>query len=217
MRGKNRPTLSRGPEATTPAAKAHFEDQLKRYGKQFVINLLSKKDEEKIVGESFEQQVHLINNPDVRYRSFDFYEQLGSTGLSFHLMGNLLLDPIQPDLEEIGVYGEDEGKVLFEQKGTFRINCLDCLDRTNVCQWQISKRALIFALQQLEMLPAISLNGANTILTASGTEEMHKQMWANNGDALSVFYTGTGAIKSNVTRTGRTPSSLADSKKKQAR
>lgn len=28
-------------------------------------------------------------------------------------------------------------------------------------------------------------------------------MWANNGDALSIAYTGTGALKSSLTRTGK--------------
>jgi len=29
------------------------------------------------------------------------------------------------------------------------------------------------------------------------------QMWANNGDALSILYAGTGALKSGFTRTGK--------------
>lgn len=28
-------------------------------------------------------------------------------------------------------------------------------------------------------------------------------MWANNGDALSIAYTGTGALKSHLLRTGK--------------
>jgi hypothetical protein len=37
----------------------------------------------------------------------------------------------------------------------------------------------------------------------SGAEEIHKQIWANNGDVLSIAYTGTGALKSHLMRTGK--------------
>jgi hypothetical protein len=40
-------------------------------------------------------------------------------------------------------------------------------------------------------------------LIANGLEEIHKTIWANNGDALSMAYTGTGALKSQLTRTGK--------------
>lgn len=34
------------------------------------------------------------------------------------------------------------GKVLSEQKGVMRTNCLDCLDRTNVTQAKIAMKIL---------------------------------------------------------------------------
>lgn len=32
---------------------------------------------------------------------------------------------------------------------------------------------------------------------------MHSELWADNGDMLSKIYTGTGALKSEVTRSGK--------------
>lgn len=32
---------------------------------------------------------------------------------------------------------------------------------------------------------------------------MHSEIWADNGDMLSKVYTGTGALKSEVTRSGK--------------
>jgi hypothetical protein len=32
---------------------------------------------------------------------------------------------------------------------------------------------------------------------------LHSELWADNGDLLSKIYTGTGALKSEVTRSGK--------------
>ena len=34
-------------------------------------------------------------------------------------------------------------------------------------------------------------------------EKVFKNVWANNADALSVLYSGTGALKTDFTRTGK--------------
>lgn len=35
-----------------------------------------------------------------------------------------------------------DGKVMSTQEGTFRSNCMDCLDRTNVIQSMLAQRSL---------------------------------------------------------------------------
>jgi hypothetical protein len=55
VRGKFRTAVSRGVEATSPAFNAHFDDMVQRYGKQYIVNLLGKKDNEKNIAEAFEQ------------------------------------------------------------------------------------------------------------------------------------------------------------------
>ena len=44
------------------------------------------------------------------------------------------------------------GKILQEQKGVMRTNCLDCLDRTNVTQTKIAFRILEAILDKIKDL-----------------------------------------------------------------
>lgn len=60
----------------------------------------------------------------------------------------------------------------------FRVNCVDCLDRTNIGQF------LIFSFSQKQNF------------------RVAKRMWANNGDALSNMYTGSDALKSELPSKG---------------
>jgi hypothetical protein len=66
--------------------------------------------------------------------------------------------------------------------------------RTNVIQNHLSKEALEYFLHNI--LPQDSRFG--------GLMLMHSELWADNGDLLSKIYTGTGALKSDVTRSGKT-------------
>jgi len=61
----------------------------------------------------------------------------------------------------------------------FRVNCMDCLDRTNICQY------LLFSFTQPYNFKSI------------------KTMWTNNGNALSNMYTGSNALKSELPSKGR--------------
>lgn len=42
---------------------------------------------------------------------------------------------------------DPEGKMILQQDGTFRTNCIDCLDRTNVVQSLIARRSIQSQLQ----------------------------------------------------------------------
>lgn len=81
--------------------------------------------------------------------------------------------------------------MVLKQMGVFRTNCLDCLDRTNVVQTEITRYAIVsFLNQQGERLD-------------DGVETVFNNLWADNGDWLSRIYTGTGALKSSYTRKGK--------------
>jgi hypothetical protein len=47
-------------------------------------------------------------------------------------------------VKKFAFFAEDRntGKILQEQKGVMRTNCLDCLDRTNVTQTKITLKIL---------------------------------------------------------------------------
>jgi len=47
------------------------------------------------------------------------------------------------------------------------------------------------------------LNGGDKIENHPDLEFWFKNVWADNGDIISVQYSGTGALKSDFTRTGK--------------
>ncbi|KAF6109173.1 inositol polyphosphate-5-phosphatase F [Phyllostomus discolor] len=69
-----RPRLDKSEKETVPYFCAHFEEQLKIYKKQVIINLVDQAGREKIIGDAYLKQVLLFNNPQLTYVSFDFHE-----------------------------------------------------------------------------------------------------------------------------------------------
>lgn len=82
--------------------------------------------------------------------------------------------------------------------GVFRTNCIDCLDRTNVVQSLLAKRIL-----QVQLIKLSIISEVESIESNNQLHQMFRDMWADNGDFLSKQYAGTGALKSDFTRTGK--------------
>lgn len=81
---------------------------------------------------------------------------------------------------------------MSEQKGVFRTNCLDCLDRTNFFQ---AKLALITVENIFKQL---NISKSNLLDEMKGEKDNYfirkfRNIWADNGDAVSYHYTGTGS------------------------
>lgn len=55
-----------------------------------------------------------------------------------------------------------DGQPLAQQRGIFRSNCMDCLDRTNVIQSLLARRSLQSQLQVIIMLTA-KLSNSNRL------------------------------------------------------
>ncbi len=91
-------------------------------------------------------------------------------------------------------------QILSTQKGVFRTNCIDCLDRTNVVQTIFSRiitHRMLFKLKLTDM-PNFEDLPFNQVF-----EIIFKNLWADHGDHLSFAYSGTAALKSDFTRTGK--------------
>lgn len=100
-------------------------------------------------------------------------------------------------------------EIITDQKGVFRTNCLDwcalhdscfayihvlrSLDRTNFVQDILSRMAL----EQYLLLVHREWIISNTLWS------YHRELWAENGDALSKIYAGTGALNTSFTRSGK--------------
>lgn len=92
-----------------------------------------------------------------------------------------------------------DGSVRQLQKGVVRTNCLDNLDRTNVVQSLFGRRSLLLQLDESAALA----NGSVLESPFHDFERVLKDVWGNNADAISVLYSGTGALKTDFTRTGK--------------
>ena len=88
--------------------------------------------------------------------------------------------------EKLDFYHKAGKSVPKKQTGVIRSNCTDCLDRTNAVQSFIGLKMLPL------MLARMKLDEKENIV--SRFEDGFRQMWINNGNALSKLYAGTGAL-----------------------
>lgn len=112
---------------------------------------------------------------------------------------NILIDRLAHEQDEMGVFHEKtDGSVITTQNGVFRTNCIDCLDRTNVVQSMLARRSLQQVLEKLKII-----SPGQAIESIFVLDSLFKNVWADNADLVSVQYSGTGALKTDFTRTGK--------------
>ncbi|KAJ7325270.1 hypothetical protein JRQ81_018290 [Phrynocephalus forsythii] len=187
-----RPRLDKSEKETIPYFRAHFEEQLKIYTKQIIINLVDQTGREKIIGDAYLKQVLLYNNPSLTYVSFDFHEHC--RGMKFENV-QTLTDAISDIITDVKWCWVDQAGVICKQEGIFRVNCMDCLDRTNVVQAAIARVVMEQQLKKLGVMPPEQPLPVKC-------NRIYQIIWANNGDAISRQYAGTAALKGDFTRTG---------------
>jgi hypothetical protein len=225
-------TITRSAEGTQPAFDKHFGELEQNYGAVHVVNLLSEtKPGEAELTNLYRYGIRhsALNNRDnetsrdhqlLRETEFDFHaETKGPNGyeaasLIRRLIENsadgfayYLSEEIEDQTEESNEKPHRRTVVLLQQEGVFRTNCLDCLDRTNLIQTIISQMAIEAFL------------GHRGERAASDFWMRHSSLWADNGDALSRIYAGTGALKSSFTRHGKMSlaGAIADARKSATR
>ncbi|XP_064573237.1 phosphatidylinositide phosphatase SAC2 [Zonotrichia leucophrys gambelii] len=187
-----RPRLDKSENETVSCFRAHFEEQLKHYKKQVIINLVDQTGREKIIGDAYLKQVLLYNNANLTYVSFDFHEHC--RGMKFENV-QTLTDAIHDIILDMKWCWVDQAGVICKQEGIFRVNCMDCLDRTNVVQAAIARVVMEQQLKKLGVMPPEQPLPVKC-------NRIYQIMWANNGDAISRQYAGTAALKGDFTRTG---------------
>mmetsp|Transcript_10447 Transcript_10447/g.10500 ORF Transcript_10447/g.10500 Transcript_10447/m.10500 type:complete len:155 (-) Transcript_10447:1404-1868(-) len=112
------------------------------------------------------------------------------------------------------VEDRNTGKMIQEQKGVFRTNCLDCLDRTNVTQTKITMRIVESILDKIKSQSKqqkdnqvdqnyLAMWGFSNDNNDASIFETLKMMWAENGDTISKLYAGTGSTITSVTKNGK--------------
>ncbi|KAG0175793.1 inositol polyphosphate 5-phosphatase [Apophysomyces sp. BC1021] len=190
--------ISRGPGATQPAVNRHFKELVDRYNAVCNINLLSERENtgESLLGTTYNSSVQQLQFPKnaVRMMNFDLHAEC--RGGSYENVV-ILMNAIRQDLDkyEFFLMDTDDNRIVCSQKGVFRTNCMDCLDRTNLVQNEISRLKLQAYLNQL--------SDRRRQVHIDNILARHAHLWAENGDGLSKIYAGTGALKSAFTRTGK--------------
>lgn len=228
----------RGVEAAVTAAKRHFDEQIRTYGDNYLVNLVNQKGREERIKLAYENMIRiLLSSPSeskqvdhatdekihvleasrenqkydrLHYVYFDFHNE--TKGLRWH-RAQILLDQLKEGLEQgqyfrgVDLPGDAQGRfeIRNEQTAVVRTNCMDCLDRTNVVQTMLARWTLTRQLLDLGILqPGQSADDDETFRT------LFRNVWADNADVVSRSYSGTGALKTDFTRTGeRTRAGMA--------
>ena len=186
------PRIDRSDQENLEAFKKHFSEQRDLYGPVTCISLVDRNGREKILSDVFIDNIAQLNDEDVSIVSFDFHEYC--RGMRFENV-SVLLENIQELLTRMGYFWADSHGQVCAQKGVFRVNCVDCLDRTNVVQTAIARLVLETQLTKLGVVQPE--HGLSQHLKIN-----FQSLWANNGDLMSRQYAGTNALKGDYTRTG---------------
>ncbi|GJN93420.1 hypothetical protein Rhopal_006475-T1 [Rhodotorula paludigena] len=185
--------------STAESLNRHFEQQISLYGDQYLVNLVNSHGYEKPVKEAYERALDAMANPRVHYTYFDFHKEC--KGLRFDRVG-VLIDGLHEELEQQGYFFHDTtqspSQPQRKQTSVVRTNCMDCLDRTNVVQSALGKWVLNNQLRQIGVLSV-----KESVEEHPQFLNLFRNVWADNADTVSRAYSGTGALKTDYTRTGK--------------
>lgn len=220
----------RGIDTAVSAARKHFSEQISTYGDNYLVNLVNQKGREERVKRAYEQMIRTLvtsskektesdsRSPEkthslepqqmvqamdrLHYVYFDFHNE--TKGLKWH-RAELLLNQLTDGLVRgqyfrgIEAPAKSSGPLDIRnlQSAVVRTNCMDCLDRTNVVQSMLGRWTVT-----RQLVDAGVLQPGESASDDPEFENMFRNMWADNADVVSKSYSGTGALKTDFTRTG---------------
>ena len=203
-------------EFSINAFKKHLIECTKDSQYMMMINLLDNENEkEKEIIKTFEEEIRLTQGtPEIqksKYVYFNFHKEC--KGEEYTSIEKKLLVSLEKILKMFGFfsYNKENNTILSIQKGVFRTNCLDSLDRTNVVQtriaYEVMKMQFMTFNVDLDKFTTLT-NFTNETFFCSNIENdeilsTFKEFWGNNGDLISLQYTGTESCKTSITKTGK--------------
>ncbi|GJQ12754.1 hypothetical protein GpartN1_g4545.t1 [Galdieria partita] len=228
---QNKGSVKPPPELDAPldlcrqSFRKHFQNLIRSYGSLVALSLVDQTGSEAILAATYARHFELdmdelcsqltSDNVSPFYRpqlvSFDFHNHCSGTDWE-HGMQTLLaqVKSFASRQKFFVLHSQDEGNCTVRslQDGVFRVNCVDCLDRTNVAQSAIARHLLIpqaksvfIAGMHWNKTRPNNLVGPSRLETTSETQ--FNKIWSNNADILSKQYAGTGALKTDYTRSGK--------------
>lgn len=184
--GSHRIKMSRGSEISQAAYDKHMFLLKERYENIVLINLLSSRESELPLNQLFHAHHNASRvGSEFPFITFDYHAEC-PRGHRENL-DKLYSDKLHKYFEQFGLFHAEKGQVMQLQQGVFRVNCLDCLDRTNSMQTFIG----------LKMLAKIVrlIDGVEVAKVCTRLNDAYGNLWVQNGDQISKIYTGTGALE----------------------
>ncbi|EAR85273.2 SacI-like domain protein (macronuclear) [Tetrahymena thermophila SB210] len=197
-------------EENKKAFLKHFQKIKQDYKNVMCVNLMSKtKHLEQQLTQQFENCIQKCSLNFLRYEFFDFHE--ACKGFNYQNI-NELAESLKLITYSFKFFALDQNtnKILFEQTGVIRTNCLDCLDRTNVFMTKIAGIVIEHMMNHMNKQTIKEFDSPilNLIDGQTQGKKIHpfmtnfKNAWADNGDQISKHYAGTGATTSKATKQG---------------
>eukprot|EP01038_Epipyxis_sp_PR26KG_P004164 gene4164-5928_t len=191
-------------------AEKHVTDIIQNYSDNsnncnvVFINLVDNKKDQGKLGVAFKDVIDNIRSRVspilLTYVWFDFHKETKQKG-KWNNLSKLVTQVDELFRSQKFFCKLSNGQVVQWQSGVIRTNCMDNLDRTNVVQSLFARRSLML---QVNKGAALDAPGASVLDTKySNFEKTFKSVWANNADAMSLGYAGTGALKVDFTKTGK--------------
>ncbi|KRX04616.1 Endonuclease/exonuclease/phosphatase [Pseudocohnilembus persalinus] len=195
--------MHQGTNMSTQAFKKHFDSLKEIYKEYMCVNLMKKSHQaEGILTEAFEQELKTQN-------LFDFYDYFDFNSNKNQVNNVCSQYRIEDSLTNKFQYFSItlNKQIDKQQNGVFRINCKDCLDRTNTYMMKVSLCALELIFKQEHNLQLEQIVQGNPLfkMDESPTHPFLKQfkyLWAYNGDNISYLYAGTDAATTSLTKKG---------------
>jgi hypothetical protein len=140
-------------EKVIDASRAHFDQQIKYYGPQILVNLTNTKGYEHPVGQLYANVVKELADARLKYIHFDFHHECRKMRW---MRVQLLVDQLESDLRTQSYClldtSTDTPMLRKVQTSVIRSNCMDCLDRTNVVQGTLGRWVLNRQLRDIGIL-----------------------------------------------------------------
>lgn len=169
------------------------------------INLVDNKKDQGKLGVHFKETIESAavrqkcNSHSLTYVWFDFHHECKKKG-KWNNLGKLVTQLDEMFRAQRHFCRLGNGSVTSWQCGVLRTNCMDNLDRTNVVQSLFARRSLIIQTGKGSVLDT----GISVLDSPwKNFEKVFKTVWANNANAMSFSYAGTGALKVDFTKTGK--------------
>ncbi|KII67890.1 Synaptojanin-1 [Thelohanellus kitauei] len=187
--GSHKIDISLSKEVTKPAFYKHFQRLIKDYNDIMIVSLLNTRKDEGRLNSCFCQASKEsglnLNFTHLDYHAeFDTYVSESNWSRNTHIKAYIF-----KNMAHVSVLGEVD-RVVCEQTGVIRTNCVDCLDRTNNFQAFL---AILVLEKQLNLMGVF----VTDVLGNRRFIDVVRTMWTINGNNCSKNYAGTDALEKN--------------------